>query len=179
MPLDLWPDTVNIFYDCEFTKLQQPFDPEPNELISIGCVSESGKTFYAENATTLARPHIFSEFVVENVVPLLEGGDVAIPYIEIAHQLKAWVESFDGEVKLWSDAPYFDWQHVKHMFDNNGWPANLVRKSAMIQFDSSIKQTRFDNALEQLMKSKSLRQHHALDDAKANILSYHKAMARF
>lgn len=130
MPLDLWPDTVNIFYDCEFTKLQQPFDPEPNELISIGCVSESGKTFYAENATTLARPHIFSEFVLENVVPLLEGGDVAIPYIEIAHQLKAWVESFD-------------------------------------------------NALGQLMKSKSLRQHHALDDAKANMLSYHKAMARF
>ena len=68
---------INVFFDCEFTKLQLPNDPEPNEMISIGCISEDGKRFYAENATTLARPEIFSDFVVEVVVPLLEGGEVA------------------------------------------------------------------------------------------------------
>ena len=42
---------INVFFDCEFTKLQQPLDPEPNELISIGCISEAGDKFYAENSS--------------------------------------------------------------------------------------------------------------------------------
>lgn len=160
---------INIFFDCEFTKLQLPNDPEPNELISIGCISEEGKRFYAENATTLCRPEIFSDFVVEIVVPLLEGGEYEMPYSEIAKQLKTWIESFGDEVKMWSDAPYFDWQHVRHMFDNFGWPANLKREPVALSFASSIQGTRFFNAVENLfMSNQSLRRHHALDDAIAN-----------
>lgn len=94
-------------------------------MISIGCISEDGKRFYAENATTLAHLEYFSEFVVETVIPLLEGGDCRMPYGEIAKSLCTWIESFEGKVKMWTDAIRFDWPHVEHMFDNYGWPHNL------------------------------------------------------
>jgi len=171
---------INIFFDCEFSKLQLPLDPEPNELISIGLISESGKTFYAENATTLVRPEIFSEFVIEIVVPLLVGGKYLMPYADIARQLKAWIESFDGEVKMWSDAPYFDWQHVEHMFENHGWPGNLIQKPIHLTFASSIQNMRFQNAVENAFNTiqPMLRRHHALDDAIANRYGFLRATER-
>jgi hypothetical protein len=171
---------INIFFDCEFTKLQLPLDPEPSELVSIGCISEEGKRFYAENSTTLARPEIFSEFVIENVVRLLEGGKYLMPYADVARTLKDWLENFDGEVKMWSDAPYFDWQHVKHMFDTYGWPSNLVQKPVQLTFSSSIQNMRFQNAVESAFKTiqPPLRRHHALDDAIANRYGFLRATER-
>ena len=150
--------------------MQLPLAPEPNELISIGCISEDGKRFYAENSTTIFRPQIFSEFVVEIVVPLLEGGKYLIPYAEIARTLKEWLESFDGEVKMLSDSPFHDWVHVKHMFDTYGWPVNLAQKPVQLTFSSSIQNMRFQNAVESAFKTiqPQLRRHHALDDAIAN-----------
>jgi hypothetical protein len=109
---------INIFFDCEFTKLQEGSDTEPNKMISIGCISENGKRFYAENATTLAHPEYFSEFVVQTVIPLLEGGDCLMPDSEIAKSFCSWIESFEGKVKMWTDAPGYDWPHVEQMFDN-------------------------------------------------------------
>lgn len=171
---------INVFFDCEFTKLQLPLDPEPNELISIGCISACGKKFYAENGTTIVRHEIFSEFVVETVVPLLQGGFYQMPYGVIAEHLKDWIESFDGEVKMWSDAPYFDWQHVQHMFDNYGWPKNLIRKAIALSFPSSLQQTRFRSAVEYAFNSHTppLRRHHALDDAIANKFGFERATER-
>lgn len=52
------------------TKLGEAFDPEPAELISAGFISECGKCFYAENATTLAHPEIQSDWVKDNVQQL-------------------------------------------------------------------------------------------------------------
>ena len=169
---------INIFFDCEFTKLQQPLDPEPNELISIGCISESGERFYAENSCY--RVERCSEFVVESALPLLDGFDYLMHYSMIAKQLRTWIESFDGEVKMWSDAPYWDWQHVKHMFDNYGWPANLKREAVHLTFPSSIQTTRFKAAVEDAFRSfePKLRRHHALDDAIANRYGFQRATAR-
>jgi len=176
---------INIFFDCEFTKLLTPLDTEPDELISIGCISECGKRFYAENAITLARPEIFSEFVVETVVPLLDGGEYLMSYSEIARQLRIYIESFnDGSevpnVKLWSDAPYFDWRHVQHMFDFHGWPVNLVRKPIHLMFPSTIQTTRFKAAVEDAFRTfqPALRCHHALDDAIANRYGFERTTAR-
>lgn len=171
---------INIFFDCEFTKLQLPLDQEPAELISIGCISEDGERFYAENATTLARPEVFSDFVIEVVVPLLEGGTCEMPYAEIAAKLKVWIENFKGEVKMWSDSPYHDWQHVKHMFENYGWPANLRREAVALTFPSSIQITRFRSGVEEAFKTfqPALRRHHALDDAIANRHGFQRATDR-
>ena len=168
---------TNIFFDCEFTKLQLPLDPEPNELISIGCISENGAQFYAENSCY--KVENCSEFVVATVLPLLEGGDNLMHYSMLARQLRTWVEGFDGEVKLWSDAPYFDWQHVAQMFNNWGWPANLNRKPQELVFDYT-KGVRFDNAVEEAFRTfkPALRRHHALDDAIANRQGYIQAMKK-
>lgn len=171
---------INIFFDCEMTKLQIPVDPEPAELISIGCISSCGKKFYAENATTLARPEIQSEWVKENVIPLLDGGECVMEYAEIAANLKAYIESFGGEVKLWSDAVYIDFLFIRHMFDTYGWPANLRREPAELRFGSSIQTTRFWAGVEDAFKTMQpkLRIHHALDDAIANRYAFKRATER-
>ena len=168
----------NLFFDTEFTHVQQPLDPTPPGLISIGLVSEDGtRTFYAENADV--RPELFSDFVKETVVPLLEGGDARIPHVEIAQRLKIWIEGFDGEVKMWSDAPYWDWMHVKNLFDPHGWPANLIQKPIALAFPSSIQTQRFKAAVEDVFRSnQSLRRHHALDDAIVNRAAFLRATER-
>lgn len=149
-------------------------------MISIGCISEGGKRFYAENATALTRPEYFSEFVVETVNPLLEGGDCRVPYGEIAKSLCTWIESFEDKVKMWTDAIHFDWPHMEHMFDNYGWPSNLVRKPIALSFPNSIQQTRFLAGVEDAFKTfkPELRRHHALDDAIANKYGFERAASR-
>lgn len=185
---------LNLFFDCEFVHFQEGtatsrvvdiesdaeasrFNTKLPGLISIGVVSDCGKTFYAENASV--QKESCSDFVIETVLPLLEGGEALMPYSAIAEKLKAWIESFDREVKMLSDAPYFDWPHVEHMFSTYGWPSNLNREPAPISFASSIQSTRFFNALEDMFRgNKSLRRHHALDDAIANKEAFKTATSR-
>ena len=174
---------INIFFDCEFTKFQEAFDPEPNELISIGCISDHGQKFYAEN--TNFHIEACSEFVHAVVLPLLEGGDNSMPYSMVAKQIREYIESFDdgsgqANIKMWTDAPLFDWPHVQHMFDNWGWPANLVRKPIALSFQGSIQTKRFKAGVEDAFKSLQppLRRHHALDDAIANRYGFQRANDR-
>ena len=163
-PLFLVKIMINIFFDCEFTKLQMPFDSEPNELISIGCICENtDRKFYAEISSYQVE-HC-SEFVIETVLPLLEGGDYLMDYSMIAKHLRTWIESFDGQVVFWSDTSYFDWQHVEHMFDNLCWPCNLAKKSRRHTRDMD-----FNIGAEEAFNTfvPKLRRHYALDDAIAN-----------
>lgn len=174
---------TNIFFDTEFTHLQQPLDPEPPSLISIGCISEDGRKFYAEN--TDAQFFLCSDFTLNTVLPLLEGGEKAMRHVDIAKRLKAWVEGFLGadlkpdEVKFWTDAPVFDWPFVKHMFDCHGWPVNLRDTPAPLRFANPIKDMRFKAAVEDVFASnKALRRHHALDDAMVNRIAFMRASER-
>lgn len=163
---------INLFFDCEFTHLQE--GAEPPGLISIGIISQDGKTFYAENANV--QEELYSEFVIETVLPLLEGGKSLMPYAQIAETLKTWIESFECETKLWTDAPSFDWPHVHHMFSNYGWPRNLKRSPVPLSFASGVQNIRFYNAVEDLFRSnQSLHRHHALDDAIANKYAFQVA----
>ena len=68
--------------------------------LAINKVTTYRNRFYAENATVLATPDYFSEFVIQTVVPLLNGGYCKMPYAEIAKKLCFWVESFEGNVKM-------------------------------------------------------------------------------
>jgi len=170
---------MNVFIDTEFTHLPDPFNPEPPGLISIGCVSEDGRKFYGENADF--QNELCSDFVIETVLPLLEGGKVSVPYSMVAKQLKDYIESFEAEVvTLWSDAPSYDWPFVTHLFDNWGWPTNLKRTPAYLGFNEN-KAIRFANAVENAFRTikPSLRRHHALDDAIANREGYMKVMRKY
>jgi hypothetical protein len=156
----------NIFFDCEFTHIWEAHC-EPAELISIGCISEIGETFYGENADFNVA--LCSYFTIEGVLPLLSGGNTSMPYAMLAKQLRTWIEGLSGEVKMWTDAPNFDWPHVQDLFEDHGWPCNLIRKPALLSFPSSI-QHRFEVGVEDAFMTfePRLRRHHALDDAIAN-----------
>lgn len=170
---------INVFFDTEFTHLQEPLNPEPPGLISIGCVGEEGgKGFYAENADF--QLELCSDFVKENVLPILEGGDASMPYAMITNRLRAWVESFGEPVKFWTDAPYWDWMHVKHMFDTCGWPDNLKRECTHLLFASPLQNMRLNAAKADAFThfKPALRMHHALDDAIANRHGFRRATER-
>ena len=167
---------INLFFDCEMTKLAMQHDPESAELISIGCISEFGQhKFYAENADVLARPEEFNHFVFEIVMPHLEGGYVEMPYQELALRLKAFIEGFNDEVNLWTDSPYFDWPNIVQLFGMFGWPKNLNRQPGDLRFPYLVQVEAFEAALEEAFKN--LRRHHALDDAIANLEGYRKAIS--
>lgn len=168
---------IKIFFDTEFTHLQGPLDPEPAVLISIGCVAEDDHKFYAESSSFDVEK--CSEFVVEVVLPLLEGGDVSMPYPMIAKHLRGWIESFGDQVTLYSDSPYHDFGFVEHLFDNWGWPANLNKKPEWLVFNY-VKGVRFSNSVEEAFRTfkPELRRHHALDDAIANRFGYQRATSK-
>ena len=167
---------TRVFIDTEFTHLFDCLQPEPAELISIGCVSENGEQFYAENADFNLES--CSEFVHETVIPFLEGGDKVMPYKDLARCLRSWVERFADEVEFISDAPSFDWPFIAHLFDTWGWPNNLNKSPRHLGFTSAIQMHRFENAIEQVTKKNNLRTHHALDDAIANCFGYKQVLAR-
>lgn len=165
---------IKVFFDCEMTHLWDPI-PEPPALISIGCISEDGQTFYAEN-----EDYPFERcnaFVWETVIPLLEGGVFSMSYAMLAKQLKDWIEVFETPVQLWTDAPGADWPHVKTLFDIHGWPHNLMQSPMRLYFANANQDMRFQVAVEEGFAGimPKLRRHHALDDAIANRHGYLKA----
>jgi hypothetical protein len=168
---------ISVFIDTEFTHLCDALNPEPAVLISIGAVAQDGEQhFYAENEDT--QLELCSGFTMETVLPLLEGGEVRMPYGQIARLLREWVESLDGQVEFWSDSPFHDWPFVQHMFDTYGWPANLHRSPMPLIFDSAELQQRFENGVAEAFRISTprLRRHHALDDAIANRLGFEHAI---
>lgn len=157
---------IRIYLDCELTHLPAyPHADLPGQepgLVSIGCASEDDRIFYAENAD-LALERC-NPWVIDNVIPLLDGGDARMPYATIASSLKAWVEAFEDEVQMLTDAPYVDWPPVYDLFDKYGWPVNLVRTPLWLQIDDGVINDMFIN-------DSSKRRHHALDDAVMNKLA--------
>jgi len=151
-----------VFFDTEFSNLFADAD-----LVSIGMVAQSGETFYAEsNEADMA---FASEFVLEVVAPLLDA-PARFTLDEIGQQATAWLAQF-GSVTLLTDSPDYDWRFVQRIFRNVGWPANLrhhpgnlnsVMAPAVDQF--------YQNAVAR--HQKTLRVHHALDDALANLRAY-------
>lgn len=159
---------IKIYLDCELTHL--PAYPhkdiqgsEPG-LVSIGCVSECDKTFYAENADVDTNK--LNDFVIDTIIPLLDGGDALMPYSTIAEKLKAWLEAFgeDVQLQMLTDAPYVDWPPVLHMFETYGWPCNLIKSAEWLWLDDGV----IDNMF---VSDKTSRRHHALDDAVMNKLA--------
>jgi hypothetical protein len=154
-----------IFFDTEFTVLSSDA-----HLISIGFVSEDGKhEFYAELSDTYCLTDV-GEFVREQVLPLLEGGDVLMTMLELTRRFKNWLERFDMPIQLSTDSLAWDWPWIQEIqSDLNTWPENLDRKP-LILGQSAEMNLAIENAF-----TDGLRRHHALDDAKANRVAWLKA----
>lgn len=111
---------TRVFFDTEFTGLHQK-----TTLISIGCVAEDGRTFYAE-CNDYATDQV-NDWLRENVIAHLRwtrgGGEVPgrwpVPTGEghaalwsnsriVSDELRAWLHQFDS-VEMWSDCLAYDW----------------------------------------------------------------------
>lgn len=111
---------MKVFFDCEFTGLHQN-----TTLISIGCVAENRREFYAE--LTDYDDSQINEWLRDNVLSNLNyksgqnwaytdgahtgrQGDQAY----IANELKKWFKSLlelsgDDTIEIWSDVLAYDW----------------------------------------------------------------------
>ena len=120
-------NAMDVFFDTEFTTLD-PLEGYP-ALISIACVAQGGREFYAELNDTW-QPGNCSQFVLNNVLPLLQGGECRMREAQCALRLKVWIENLTSEeVILRSDSPKYDWKWVAELFQFYGcWPKNLRAK---------------------------------------------------
>lgn len=113
---------IKVFLDTEFTGLHKN-----TTLISIGLVSECGKTFYGE-FTDYDRSQI-DEWLLKNVVKNLclsnsifrvqySGNDTtAIGDAQtIQHYLKGWFADFEDQIQIWSDCLAYDWVLFNDIF---------------------------------------------------------------
>lgn len=126
---------IKVFFDTEFTGLQQN-----TTLISIGLISECGKTFYAE-FTDYDKSQI-NKWIKENVIGKLilnnKGyhgsydnmnvkGDIEL----IQTKLRDWLNQFD-KVEMWSDCLSYDWVLFNQIF---GHAFNIPENVYYIPFD--------------------------------------------
>lgn len=114
---------TKLFFDTEFTGLHQG-----TTLISIGIVSDDGRTFYAEFADYDASQ--IDDWLKDNVISKLTLGDFNIdedyvPYAnevrfkgnkeEVVQALAHWL-GFETEYEMWSDCLSYDWVLFCDMF---------------------------------------------------------------
>lgn len=168
--------SLSVFFDTEFSCIEKD---ATQALISIGCVAEDGREFYAELSDTW-HPANCSAFVAGNVLPLLEGGEYRMTEAELAVRLKAWIEGLtDKEVILRTDCPRFDWPWVEQLFQFYGcWPMNLRKKCGTIYCNHDSQIRRYQDALGKYWKEHAARQHHALVDARSLQVAWKFAMKR-
>jgi DNA polymerase III epsilon subunit-like protein len=84
---------LSIFFDTEFT------DFDKCEIISLGAVTADGNhNFYGEVDPI---PFGCSEFVIENVLPILTGTKFTKDELKIKFLI--WLSSFDCDIELCSD----------------------------------------------------------------------------
>lgn len=102
-----------VFFDTEFTDFA-----EDAKLISIGLVTETGDAFYAELSDTYTIEDC-SEFVIERVLPLLEGGSTRMTFKELQSQLYEWLKSLGEPITLATDSVAWDGYWLREIFNGN------------------------------------------------------------
>jgi len=131
-------------------------------------VAEDGREFYYELSDTY-QVGICSTFVIDTVLPLLEGGDKRILEAQLAIRFKAWIEALGAEeVVLISDCPAYDWRWVSELCQFYGtWPKNLIKRCSALSFEDDAQSERFNLANEFYWADYSIYKHHALVDARS------------
>lgn len=178
---------MNLYFDTEFTGLHKD-----TTLISIGIVSEDGRSFYAE-LTDYDKSQI-NEWLQENVINNLSlrnlFGDEGFMSCdnddnfmmtgntrEVAEKLNKWISQFNN-VKIWSDCLAYDWVLFNHLF---GHAFNLPNNIYYIPFDIctlfEIKGIDADISREEFINnSVKGNKHNSLYDAKVIKACYEKLM---
>ena len=130
-------ERTKIFLDTEFTGLHKN-----TTLISIGLVSECGKTFYAEfNDYNYAQvddwieDNVLNNLLYKGIYQILEGTKQNMSYksgkSNIKEKLEEWLAQFK-EVEIWSDCLAYDWVLFCDIFGN---AFNIPENIYYIPFD--------------------------------------------
>lgn len=90
---------MKVYFDTEFTGLHKN-----TTLISIGCVDENGREFYAELSDYDKSQ--CNEWIEKNVISKLLGQNIGTKD-EVAKRLAEWLSSYDS-VELVSDVCHYD-----------------------------------------------------------------------
>jgi hypothetical protein len=161
-----------LFFDSEFTGLHQR-----TTLISLGIISECGKTFYAEFKKEKEEPNhyksIHDEITKSYSIELLGNTE------QIKVQLEQWLKQF-GEVEVWSDCLSYDWVLFCQIF---GHAFNVPKKVYYIPFDicTMFKVHGIDpdiNREDFADMNEESEKHNALWDAKVIKACYYKAESK-
>lgn len=176
---------MKIFFDAEFTGLKQK-----TKLISIGLISEDGRTFYAEfigyderEINDWLRDNVIANLRFENirfeVNPALDYEHHAMKGYEgtVMTSLNDWLSQFDT-CEMWSDCLAYDWVLFCELF---GGAFNIPQNVYYIPFDLStvlkIKGVDPDVNREEFSGLEAgKRKHNALWDAKVIKACYEKVM---
>ena len=182
---------MKVFFDTEFTGLHQN-----TTLISIGLISECGKTFYAE-LTDYDKSQV-DEWLQKNVIDnlLLTPQNNCADNNEwkligdtkaLKEALTVWLSQFEN-VEMWSDCLAYDWVLFNEIF---GHAFNIPENVYYIPFDictlfkakgidADISREEFVgivNSKGQNETSELLMKHNALFDAKVIKLCFEKLTA--
>lgn len=172
---------TKIYFDTEFTGLHQN-----TTLISIGLISECGKTFYAEfndydfnQVDDWLRENVISHLQYNGTFQILEGSKTDISYKSTTENIKdkltIWINQFD-EVEIWSDCLSYDWVLFNQIF---GHAFNIPKNIYYIPFDLSslFKIYGYDPDLSRKdFSGLNEATHNALGDAKMIKACYDKVM---
>jgi len=171
---------MKIFFDTEFTGLRQK-----TNLLSIGLVSEDGRTFYAE-ASQFDKQQV-DTWITENVLANMRFGDIyeSRPKIDlehhaekadragIAYDLDEWLAQFDA-VEMWGDCLAYDWVLFCDLF---GGAMSIPQNVYYIPFDicTLMKMSNVDPDISrEEFSGISGAKHNALHDAKCIRACYQK-----
>jgi hypothetical protein len=178
---------TKVFFDTEFTGLHQN-----TSLISIGCVADDGRTFYAE-FSDYDRDQV-NDWIQENVIANLslanhyDGRYWSLPGpLDEAHygpkpraaaSLRRWLAGLGEPVEMWSDCLAYDWVLFCDLF---GGAFQIPECVYYIPFDLStlLKVKGVDpdvNREEYAEVSGGAQKHNALWDARVIKACYLKAM---
>lgn len=162
---------MKIFFDTEFTGLHKN-----TTLISIGLISEDGKTFYAE-LTDYDQSQV-NDWIRENVISKLTltnqekfpPNEFLGTKTEVSYSLKEWLSQWD-KVEMWSDCLSYDWVLFNDLF---GTAFDIPKNVYYIPFDIctlfKIRNIDPDINREQFalgdLYTESTQKHNALWDAK-------------
>ena len=114
---------TKIFFDTEFTGLHQK-----TTLISIGLISECGKTFYAEfndydgsQIDEWLKTNVIDNLQYNGIFQKLDKTKESVSYKSTTENIKVmlteWLEQFK-EVEIWSDCLSYDWVLFNEIFSS-------------------------------------------------------------
>ena len=112
---------MKFFLDTEFTGLHGDA-----KLISLALVTATGDEFYVELTDTYCFDDC-SDFVVETVLPQLDLQRHGQTIAGAKARLQKFIERFDVDLEVCSDAPTWDWPFFCQLAQVEGkWPANVL-----------------------------------------------------